>query len=226
MDAAIVSSPARTMAGVEGVEGTVHVIRHGEVYNPQKVLYGRLPGFHLSERGVEQARWIADLLGDGGIVSLVSSPLERALETAAPLAEATGLAVAPDERLIEAGNRLEGQLVAGGGRHLLRPANLYLFRNPMRPSWGEPYTQIALRMLDAVTDAVRAAEGQPAVCVTHQLPVVVLRRLVEGRRLWHDPRSRQCALASVTTLTFSEGTVAVEYREPAGSPSPGAVAGA
>ncbi len=226
MDAVIASSPARPVSGVEGIEGTVHVVRHGEVHNPDKVLYGRLPGFHLSARGIAQAELMATMLAERDVGWLASSPLERAVETAAALAEATRLKTHEDERLIEAANRFQGQFVAGGGRAILRPANWPLLRNPMRPSWGEPYVEIAARMLAAVINAVRAAGGREAVCVTHQLPVVALRRLVEGRQLWHNPRHRQCALASVTTLSFTGGTVAVEYREPAGASPRDAVPGA
>ena len=44
--------------------------------------------------------------------------------------------------------------------------------------------------------------GHEALCVSHQLPIWTLRRFVEGKRLWHDPRRRQCSLASVTSLVF------------------------
>ncbi len=195
---------------------TVHLLRHGEVFNPDGVLYGRLPGFRLSELGERQAEAAAKWLAGRDIGYLVSSPLERARQTAAPLADATGLDVAIDDRLIEAANRLEGRRVAGGKGLFKDPANWKYFRNPFTPSWGEPYAEIATRVLAAARAARDAAGAREAVCISHQLPIVCARRRAEGLRLFHDPRHRQCSLASVTSLTFDGDTVVrVDYTEPA-----------
>ena len=195
---------------------TVHVLRHGEVHNPGGVLYGRLPGFHLSELGHAMARRVADHLRGEDVVHLVSSPLERARETAAPSAEAFGLPVETDDRLIEAGNVFEGNTFGVGDGSLRRPAHWVHLRNPMRPSWGEPYVEIAQRMLAAVTAARDAARGHEALCVSHQLPIWTARSFATGRRLWHDPRKRQCALASLTSFTYQgDELVSVAYEEPA-----------
>ena len=82
----------------------VHLVRHGEVYNPTKVLYGRLPGFRLSETGRAQAEVVAKFLTGRDIVKVIASPLERAQQTAAPLAREYGLQVEIDPRLIESSN--------------------------------------------------------------------------------------------------------------------------
>jgi broad specificity phosphatase PhoE len=203
----------------------VHLVRHGEVYNPDAVLYGRLPGFGLSQRGIEQAELAARFLAERDIGYIVSSPLERAQQTAQPLARKLGLPVAIDERLIEAGNYLEGKQVVDAQGLLTDPSNWKYLRNPLRPSWGEPYLEIAQRVLAATRDARDAADGHDAVCVSHQLPIWVARRYVEGKRLFHDPRRRHCALGSVTSFTFvGDVVVRVDYVEPAGSTS--GVAGA
>lgn len=197
----------------------VHLLRHGEVHNPDHVLYGRLPGFGLSALGKAQAEVAAEFLATKPVVYLVSSPLERAQQTAAPLAAAKGLSVELDARLIEATNRLEGRNVAGGRNLFTDPRNYKLFINPFRPSWGEPYVEIAERVLAAAraaAGAAVAAGGGDAVCVSHQLPIVCARRAAEHKRLFHDPRKRQCALASVTSLTFERDQVVhVDYTEPA-----------
>jgi broad specificity phosphatase PhoE len=200
------------------VTTTVHLLRHGEVHNPDRILYGRLPGYRLSELGVAQAQVAAKYLADRPIGYLVSSPLQRARETAVPLAELTGQSVEVDERLIEAGNALEGRAVAGGKGLFTDPRNWRYFRNPLRPSWGEPYAQVAARVLAAAHAARRRVEGTgtEAVCISHQLPIVAARRRAEGLPLFHDPRRRQCALASVTSFTFDEDIVVrIEYIEPA-----------
>jgi broad specificity phosphatase PhoE len=196
----------------------VHLLRHGEVHNPQHVLYGRLPGYRLSALGEAQAKVAAEFLSSRPLVYLVSSPLERALQTTEPLAAATGLAVNVDDRFIEADNKLEGRPVAGGRNLFSDPRNWKLFVNPFRPSWGEPYVEIAARVLAAARAAAvaAAAGGGEAVCVTHQLPIVCARRSAEHKRLFHDPRRRQCSLASVTSLTFDgDAVVGVRYAEPA-----------
>jgi broad specificity phosphatase PhoE len=209
------------------VRVTVHLLRHGEVYNPDGVLYGRLPGYRLSDLGVAQAELAADYLAGKDVRYVVSSPLERARQTAAPLAERTGLQVAVDERLVEAANKLEGRPVAGG-KGLFKDASLWkYYRNPFLPSWGEPYAEIAARVLAAARAARDHADGGSAACVSHQLPIVMARRAAEGLRLFHDPRRRQCSLASVTSLTFDgERIVGIAYHEPAASLPAGHGAGA
>ncbi len=148
----------------------VHLLRHGEVDNPNKIMYGRLPGFHLSANGRRMAERAAKSLLDRDITYLVSSPLERARETAEPLASALDLPVRLDDRLIEADNSFQGVRVGNGPRFLLNPRCWPRLRNPARPSWGEPYLVLAARMWAATTAARDAASGHEAVCVSHQSP--------------------------------------------------------
>ena len=209
------------------IETVVHLLRHGEVHNPAKILYGRLPGFRLSDAGLGMAEEAAAWFAGRDITRLVSSPLERAQQTAAPLATALDLPVAIDERLIEAGNAFEGMAVAGGAGVFRAPRNWWKLRNPFQPSWGEPYVEIATRMLAAVEAARNAARGHETVLVSHQLPIWTVRLHVEGRRYLHDPRRRECALASVTSLAYEDDrVVGVSYAEPAGATDPDAVPGA
>ncbi|HEV2451590.1 MAG TPA: histidine phosphatase family protein [Streptosporangiaceae bacterium] len=207
-----------TPARAEGAETTVvHLLRHGEAHNPQRLIYARLPDFHLSEEGRMMAKAAADFLVPRDVVALSSSPMERARETAEPLAAQLGLEVVIDERLTEAWNHFEGKRFAVGDGALRRPEYWRYLINPFRPSWGEPYRQVADRMLAAMATAREAARGREAVCVSHQLPIWVVRRAAEGRRLWHDPRRRQCALGSVTSFTYrGDQITGVSYAEPAG----------
>jgi broad specificity phosphatase PhoE len=194
----------------------VHMLRHGEVYNPDKVLYGRLPGYGLSELGVQMAKAAAQALADRDVTYLVASPLERAQQTAEPFAAQSKLPIGVDERLIESANLFEGKRVAAGEGALRNPRYWYLLRNPFTPSWGEAYDAVAQRMYAALMAAREAAEGHEAVCVSHQLPIWTLRRHMEHKRLWHDPRRRECALASLTSFHFEDvRLVGIEYTEPA-----------
>ena len=195
----------------------VHLVRHGEVHNPDGILYGRRPGFGLSDVGREMASGLPTFFAGRDITVLIASPLERAQQTAEPLAAATGLSVGTDDRLIEADNAFEGQKWGYRDGIMGRIANWPKLRNPLRPSWGEPYVEIVVRMSMAVESARAAAYGHEAVLVSHQLPIWTMRLAAEGRRLWHNPKHRECALASVTSLHFA-GTALerVEYAEPAG----------
>lgn len=203
------------------LETIVHVLRHGEVHNPKGILYGRLPGFSLSVTGRAQAGAVARALSDHDLSVVIASPLQRAQETAEPIASQHGLVVRTDENLIEAGNTFEGLRVSVGDGALRKPRHWWKLRDPFTPSWGEPYLQIAHRMLAAVNKARVEAAGHEAVLVSHQLPVWTLRRFLQGQRLWHDPRQRQCSLASLTSLVYQGDTlVDIVYSEPAGGSDP------
>lgn len=205
----------------------VHLVRHGEVHNPDRVLYGRLPEFHLSVLGREMADLVAAHLADHDVSHVVSSPLERARETAEPIAAAHGVEVELDPRALEAENAFEGRAVAGGKGIFRDPKMWKLMVNPMRPSWGEPYVDLAARMQAAVDDARAVARGHEAVIVSHQAPIWMLRLAIEGRRFVHDPRRRECTLASLTSLTYrGDELESLAYSEPAASLLPQAQAGA
>lgn len=194
----------------------VHLMRHGEVYNPTGVLYGRIPDFHLSDLGRKMADRVAEYLTGRDIVDLVTSPLERAQETMEPIAAVFGATPRIDERVIEAANLFEGKRFGIGDGALRSPASWWLLRNPFKPSWGEPYQQIVRRMRDAMETARERAAGHEALIVSHQLPIWIVRSAIENRRLWHDPRKRQCSLASLTSFTFhGDAIVSIGYAEPA-----------
>lgn len=196
---------------------TVHLLRHGEVHNPEGVLYGRRDGYHLSELGRAMAERVADVIGDRDIVHLRTSPLERAQETAAPLAAARGLTPVLDRRVIESSNVFEGKRFGHGDNALRKPSSWIHLWNPFKPSWGEPYKEVVPRMLAAVYDTRDAARGHEAVIVSHQLPIWITRLALEKRSFFHDPRKRQCTLCSLTSLEFHGDDLAtIRYSEPAG----------
>lgn len=199
----------------------VHLVRHGQVHNPDGILYGRLPGFGLSELGHQMAHRLGQHFARVPVTHLRCSPLQRAQETMAPIAERhPEVLVETDERLIEADNVFAGRRV--DVRAFLRLRALWWLRNPAQPSWGEPYPVLAERMRAAVLDAAAAAGEGEAVIVSHQLPIWVARLDATGRSFLHVPAQRECSLASVTTLTVSDGHVTrVEYAEPCRDLVPG-----
>ena len=202
---------------LSAMSSTVHVARHGEVENPQKILYGRQPGWRLSTRGQQMAQVLGEWSKSIDLGALHVSPLQRAQETAAPIARAHGIEITTDERLIEAGNIFEGKSFAPGSGILKHPTAWRHLFNPWKPSWGEPYDEQINRMFAAIFAAHKAANGKDAIVVSHQLPIWITRSAIEGRSMLHDPRKRECTLASVTSIHFDdEGVISgLSYSEPA-----------
>lgn len=196
---------------------TIHFVRHGEVHNPEKILYGLQPGWRLSDRGNEMAAVIGEWSTKLDLGAIHSSPLQRAQETVAPIIAKHKLSLTTDKNLIEASNIFEGKKFELGSGVLRHPSSWRYLYNPWKPSWGEPYEQLISRMLKGLFAARDAAGGKDAICVSHQLPIWILRSAVEGRRLLHDPRKRECTLASVTSFELdNEGMISsVSYSEPA-----------
>ena len=187
---------------------TVHLVRHGEVFNPQRLLYGRLPDYHLSSRGQSMAAATAEFFRGRDVTFLAASPLERAQETAEPIAAVTGLDIHTCGDIIEAENTYEGLRTKGWRSQLWHPVRWRHMTNPLQPSWGEPYTEIFARMDRAIDAARDKAAGHEAVLVSHQLPIVTVQRYVQGKPFAHV--RRECDLASVTSLVF-EGDVVIDW---------------
>ncbi|WP_449281980.1 histidine phosphatase family protein [Leucobacter sp.] len=196
----------------------LHLVRHGEVHNPDRVLYGRLPGFRLSELGHSMAEAAAlELAGSDRIVArLLASPLERARQSARPIASALGLEVTIEDRIIEPANAFEGMVNAGPDSAFRQPRYWYRFLNPFRPSWGEPYRQIAARVREAMDEAWETTRDGDIVMVSHQAPIWIAHLDIAGKPLFHNPATRRCELSSITSFEKrGERWFEVDYRTPA-----------
>ena len=195
-------------------------MRHGEVHNPRRVLYGRLPGFGLSVDGRRMARQAAEHVHglERPVSALVVSPLQRTRESAEPFVALFGIEPVIDERVIEPTNVFEGRRMR---RALANPLNWRHLRDPEVPSWGEPYAQIVARMTAAMTDAAERVPSGDVVVVSHQLPIWVTHLALAHLPTRHDPRKRRCALSSVTSFERRDGAdgspewVEVAYATPA-----------
>ena len=190
----------------------VYLVRHGAVHNPERVRYGRLPGYTLSDEGRTQiqatARWLD--AQPRRPTRVVSSPLERATQSAAILAERLGIdARATDERVIEARSRFDG---LGYRRDLLAHLRRALFSGDR----DEAPQSVAERMQRAILAHAVIDEG-PVVIVSHQLPIQYARLAIEGAarrvRSWH--RRARCETASVHALVAEGQRIRFEqYFEP------------
>lgn len=194
----------------------LHFVRHGEVFNPKGLLYERLDGFPLSDRGHQMAAAAAEELKSMGIAPkrLFVSPLERTRQSAAPVAKEFGLELEIEERIIEPWNKLKGYPM-GAKALVANPGLAIHLYNPGRPSWGEPYREIADRMTEAALDAWENTSEGDVVFVSHQLPIWMTYRSAMGLRLPHNPQSRRCSLSSITSFEVDSGRLLpVDYREP------------
>ncbi|MDU0327264.1 MULTISPECIES: histidine phosphatase family protein [Microbacterium] len=198
----------------------LHLVRHGEVHNPRRVLYGRLPGFGLSVDGRRMARQAAEYVHglERPVSALVVSPLQRTRESAEPFVELFGIEPFIDDRVIEPTNVFEGRRMK---QALANPLNWRHLSRPAVPSWGEPYENIVARMTAAMADAWERVDGGDVVVVSHQLPIWVTHLALSHQPTRHDPRKRRCALSSVTSFERRDGAdgskrwVEVAYAEPA-----------
>lgn len=194
----------------------LHFVRHGEVFNPKGLLYERLDGFPLSDRGHQMAAAAAEELKSMVIdpKKLLVSPLERTRQSAAPVAKEFGLELEIEERIIEPWNKLKGYPM-GAKALVANPGLAIHLYNPGRPSWGEPYREIADRMTEAALDAWENTSEGDVVFVSHQLPIWMTYRSAMGLRLPHNPQSRRCSLSSITSFEVDSGRLLpVDYREP------------
>lgn len=221
MAGAILIAPACARRIEHVPAAQIHLVRHGEVHNPDGVLYGRIPGYHLSELGHRMATATAASLAGHSITRLYASPLQRAQESAQPWADAFALGIHTDERLVEPHNKFEGKKFEFGPQVLTKPESWPWIVNPLKPSWGEPFVSIAARMLAAIEDAWAATDSGDVVLVSHQLPIWMVHRSLVGKKLYHDPRRRRCSLSSITTLALREPRgpgaaqfVEVNYQDP------------
>ena len=193
-------------------------MRHGEVANPEHVLYGRLDGFGLSPLGVQMAQAAADELSASGrpVSALFASPLLRAQQSAAPVARAFALPIQTDERFIEPTNAFEGKRMRGPGGALRDPRNWRYMANPFKPSWGEPFSSIVARMMAGIAGADASVDGGDVVIVSHQACITMVARSVGGKGLAHNPGTRRCNLSSITSLEkHGDRYVEVGYSDPA-----------
>ncbi len=200
------------------VASQIHLVRHGEVENPGGILYGRLPNYGLSDLGHEMARLAAaDLVARRrGVTALYVSPLQRAQQSAQPISQAFELPVITDPRVIEPTNRFEGLVLDGPNSVTKNPKYWPWLVNPLRPSWGEAYASVRIRMLAAMTDAYNSVDDGDVVIVSHQLPIWTTHLTLAGKPMFHNPRHRRCSLSSITTFArIGNAFEEIGYSDPA-----------
>ncbi len=180
----------------------VHLVRHGEVYNPRNVVYADLAGFHLSERGLQEAGWAGSFLSARPITAVYSSPLDRAMETASLIAYHHGLGPAPVDGLIEWRllNRWRG--LRWQDLEKCRPGELeaYLSHPTCMEFAPETLHALAGRLSRTITDLAERDPDAEIVVVSHQDPIQAARLELTGQPLdvLHHRKPGHCEILSLT----------------------------
>ncbi len=197
---------------------TVYLVRHSDVENPQNVLYGHLDGFPLSELGRRRAEALAERLAGSGIRRLVSSPLERARETAGIIAgglpEPVEVEIDPALREAEFSRYLQG--VRFWMIPLLRPRwYLHKMRRGMMPG-DEAIADLGGRVLEVARRVAAETPDRTSALVSHADPLQAAWILLEGRPHNEVEMYRRAVdRAGVLKVDFENGEpVAWEYQPP------------
>lgn len=184
------------------MESVVHLVRHGEVENPDQVVYADLAGFGLSDKGRRQATWASTRLAAHPITAVYASPLARAGETARAIALPHGLEplVLPEVTEWALMSRWAGLPWADLDIHF--PGELAAYLNDPRALDFAPesVTDLALRVARAVDALADRHPGQEVVVVSHQDPIQAARLRLTGQdlgRLHHD-KPRHCEVISLS----------------------------
>ena len=181
------------------------LIRHGENdYSKKGRLAGWLPGIHLNEKGKAQAAELGKALADSPIRAIYSSPLERALETAEPIAQSHGLKIIQEPGLIESNvGKWQGQSIR---RLAITKYWRIVQRAPSRAGHpdGETFLQTQTRVVSALDEICKKYKPQDIIaCVFHSDPIKLAVAHYMGLPLDHFQRLA-CDTASVTMLAVSE----------------------
>jgi broad specificity phosphatase PhoE len=179
----------------------VHLVRHGEVENPQGLVYASLQGFGLSEAGRSQAAAAARHLGSQPVVAVWSSPLERGLETAGIIARRFGVPVRADDRLAEWKllDRWAGKPWATLDTSFPGELEAYLEHPHQLGFSSESLSSLANRIRGTVELLAEQHRDGDIVIVSHQDPVQAARLSFAGRDLsnLHTDKPGHCSIVTL-----------------------------
>ena len=197
---------------------TVLLVRHGTTPTTGKLLPGRAPGLHLADNGAEQARRAGERIAElAKVDALYTSPLERARETAAPIAAATGLKAKVERGLLECdfgqwtGAELSALMKLPEWRTVQKAPSTFRFPD------GESFTEMQVRIVSTL-DRLRAAHpGGTIVCVSHADPIKAAMAHALGTHLDLFQRIviSTCSISAIGFTT--DGPIALTVNSTGGS---------
>lgn len=163
----------------------VHLVRHGEVDNPEHLVYADLPGFGLSPHGVEQSKRVGRYLGPRPVVAIWSSPLERCLRTAEHVAGRSGVPVKVDPDLTEweVAHRWRGQSWRSIPEAFPGELEAYLRHPESLPFASETLSAVAERVAEVARRLDAEHPHGDVVIISHQDPIQAARLWLLGSSL-------------------------------------------
>lgn len=153
---------------------TLYFVRHGDVHNPDGIIYGRLPNFNLSEKGRKQIEQTANFFKDKKIDEIYSSPLARAKESAVIIQKALALkSIHISDLLLEVRTGYQGEKFA-----TLDNLQSEVYSKPLEPT-DETIEQLAKRMLAFVNQIVQDYEGKHIIALSHGDAIMALKTIIQ-----------------------------------------------
>ena len=195
----------------------LHLVRHGEVDNPDHVVYAALPGFGLSNNGREQARRVAERLSKRPIVAIVASPLDRAQETATIISNGINVAVTANSGLVEWGLGDHWAGIPWDELDARFPGELDAYlQHPQRLDFAPESLEDVARRVASVIDEVAARISGDAVLISHQDPIQAARLHLTGQPLaaLQANKPGHCSIVSLTRHTDRSRWLETSYWEP------------
>lgn len=188
---------------------TIYLFRHGQYESPDKIVPYRLPGFHLSNRGIAEVAEVAEKLANFPISAVYTSPLERTFETAIILAKSFGLTPIIDERLLEVRSPSQGEkegFVEEKGGWGIYETEWY------KDQGGESLDEIVSRMKEAIEEIRIRHEGKEIIVVSHGDSIMLLKAVYKSISLTPEALSKQqyISMASGYKINFNNLKISIQ----------------
>lgn len=161
----------------------IFFVRHGEINNPNKILYGRLQRFGLSKKGKEQIAKTAQILKKNKISAIYSSPLLRTKQSAKIISNFLHLPIHCSDDLLEIKSPMEGKPIE---YIYSNTVNYNVFASEANSIAGETIGGVAKRMLRFIDTIRKNYAGKNIVAVTHGDPIMIVKAIMEGLPLQID----------------------------------------
>ena len=188
---------------------TIHFVRHGEVENPERIAYGRMPGFHLSNNGKKKAKKVGEFFSSKKIPIIYTSPLERTFQTA----NITSDSFSSPPKVVH-----KYELIEFDAKKWQSLPLDELYQNKYFESFSndvdskivpENLNALARRMENFTLDICAKHKGEEVICVSHEYPIIVLKLKLEKKPLT-DSKNLLISTGSINSLIFDDNCDLVE----------------
>ncbi|OGY21071.1 MAG: hypothetical protein A2126_03680 [Candidatus Woykebacteria bacterium GWB1_45_5] len=181
---------------------TVYYVRHAPYENPERLVPGRIPGYHLGSDGKEKARKVGEFFKGKPINYIYTSPLERTFETANIIGEQL-----PGAKIIHVYDLIEIESTSWQAFRLeeLFTNEYYesFLNDPATDKVIESLNKLAARIKNLTLTLCAKHKDEEIICVSHEYPILALRLTLEGKPL-NLLKTYNVSMGSITTFVFDE----------------------